>query len=134
MHFCVSCNQLISDRAIIQGIDFHQNHRHHCAEKRCQIKSREEILRSRGISKTQFAEMCGIQKQNVNALLDTSNIKKLQEIANVLEVKLTDLIVEDTVESSPINGYIEYNGEVHSIKSIEDLNNLTNIVNSGHKE
>lgn len=94
----------------------------------------EEILRSRGISKTQFAEMCGIQKQNVNALLDTSNIKKLQEIANVLEVKLTDLIVEDTVESSPINGYIEYNGEVHSIKSIEDLNNLTNIVNSGHKE
>lgn len=94
----------------------------------------EEILRSRGISKTQFAEMCGIQKQNVNALLDTSNIKKLQEIANVLEVKLTDLIVEDTVEISPINGYIEYNGEVHSIKSIEDLNNLTNIVNSGHKE
>lgn len=94
----------------------------------------EEILRSRGISKTQFAEMCGIQKQNVNALLDTSNIKKLQEIANVLEVKLTDLIVEDAVESSPINGYIEYNGEVHSIKSIEDLNNLTNIVNSGHKE
>lgn len=94
----------------------------------------EEILRSKGISKTQFAEMCGIQKQNVNALLDTSNIKKLQEIANVLEVKLTDLIIEDTTESSPINGYIEFNGEVHSIKSVEDLNNLTNIVNSGHKE
>lgn len=94
----------------------------------------EEILRSKGISKTQFAEMCGIQKQNVNALLDTSNIKKLQEIANVLKVKLTDLIIEDTTESSPINGYIEFNGEVHSIKSVEDLNNLTNIVNSGHKE
>jgi DNA-binding Xre family transcriptional regulator len=92
----------------------------------------EEILRSKGISKTQFAEMCGIQKQNVNALLDTSNIKKLQEIANVLEVKLTDLIIEDTTESSPINGYIEFNGEVHSIKSVEDLNNLVAIVNSKH--
>ena len=92
----------------------------------------EEILRSRGISKTQFAEMCGIQKQNVNALLDTSNIKKLQEIANVLEVKLTDLIVENTAERAPINGYIEFNGEVHSIKSVEDLNNLVAIVNSKH--
>ena len=92
----------------------------------------EEILRSKGISKTQFAEMCGIQKQNVNALLDTSNIKKLQEIANVLEVKLTDLIVENTAERAPINGYIEFNGEVHSIKSIEDLNNLVAIVNSKH--
>ena len=92
----------------------------------------EEILRSKGISKTQFAEMCGIQKQNVSALLDTSNIKKLQEIANVLEVKLTDLIIEDTTESSPINGYIEFNGEVHSIKSVEDLNNLVAIVNSKH--
>jgi DNA-binding Xre family transcriptional regulator len=92
----------------------------------------EEILRSKGISKTQFADMCGIQKQNVNALLDTSNIKKLQEIANVLEVKLTDLIIEDTTESSPINGYIEFNGEVHSIKSVEDLNNLVAIVNSKH--
>lgn len=92
----------------------------------------EEILRSRGISKTQFAEMCGIQKQNVNALLDTSNIKKLQEIANVLEVKLTDLIVENAAECAPINGYIEFNGEVHSIKSVEDLNNLVAIVNSKH--
>ena len=90
----------------------------------------EEILRSKGITKTQFAEMCGIQKQNVNALLDTSNIKKLQEIANVLDVKLTDLIVENMVECSPITGYIEFNGQVHSIKSIDDLNNFVTIVNS----
>ena len=67
----------------------------------------EEILRIKGISKTQFADMCGIQKQNVNALLDTSNIKKLQEIANVLGIKLTDLIEDDTTESSPMNGYVE---------------------------
>ena len=74
--------------------------------------------------------MCGIQKQNVNALLDTNNIKKLQEIANVLEVKLTDLIVEEVEDSASINGYIEFEGEVHTIKSIEDFNNLFAIVNS----
>ena len=90
----------------------------------------EEILRIKGISKTQFADMCGIQKQNVNALLDTSNIKKLQEIANVLGIKLTDLIEDDTTESSPINGYVEYKGEVHTIKCTEDLFDLVKIVKS----
>jgi DNA-binding Xre family transcriptional regulator len=90
----------------------------------------EEILRSKGISKTQFADMCGIQKQNVNALLDTSNIKKLQEIANVLGVKLTDLITENTTECASINGYIEFNGEVYTVKCVDDLNNLVAIVNS----
>lgn len=90
----------------------------------------ENILKSKGISKTQFAEMCGVQKQNVNSLLDTCNIKKLQEIANVLDVKLTDLINEETNEKILINGYVEYNGEIHSIKSIEDLKNLTELVNS----
>ena len=74
--------------------------------------------------------MCGIQKQNVNALLDTSNIKKLQEIANVLGIKLTDLIEDDTTESSPINGYVEYKGEVHTIKCTEDLFDLVKIVKS----
>lgn len=90
----------------------------------------EEILRIKGISKTQFADMCGIQKQNVNALLDTSNIKKLQEIANVLGIKLTDLIEDDTTESSPINGYVEYKGEVHTIKCIDDLFDLVETVKS----
>ena len=74
--------------------------------------------------------MCGIQKQNVNALLDTSNIKKLQEIANVLGIKLTDLIEDDTTESSPINGYVEYKGEVHTIKCIDDLFDLVETVKS----
>ena len=74
--------------------------------------------------------MCGIQKQNVNALLDTSNIKKLQEIANVLGVKLTDLITENTTECASINGYIEFNGEVYTVKCVDDLNNLVAIVNS----
>ena len=90
----------------------------------------EEILRSKGISKTQFAEMCGIKKQNVNTLLETNNIIKLQEIADVLGVKWTDLIEENTTESPFINGYIEFNGEIYSIKSIEDLNNFVAIVNT----
>lgn len=39
----------------------------------------EEILRERGITKTQFAEMMGVAKQNVNLLLNTNNTQKIRE-------------------------------------------------------
>ena len=60
----------------------------------------EELLKAKGISKTQFAEMCGIQKQNVNSLLDTSNIKKLQEREpsyNTNKVESKDTVEEQEV-------------------------------------
>ena len=46
----------------------------------------EEILKERGITKTQFAEMMGVAKQNVNLLLNTNNTQKLEKIAEVVGV------------------------------------------------
>ena len=83
----------------------------------------EEILRERGISKTQFAEMMGIAKQNVNLLLNTTNTTKMEKIAEVLGVKFTDLFVYDG-EQEELNGFVEYNGEVYRIKTKTDLENL----------
>ena len=83
----------------------------------------EEILRERGISKTQFAEMMGIAKQNVNLLLNTTNTTKMEKIAEVLSVKFTDLFVYDG-EQEELNGFVEYNGEVYRIKTKTDLENL----------
>ena len=83
----------------------------------------EEILRERGISKTQFAEMMGIAKQNVNLLLNTTNTTKMEKIAEVLSVKFTDLFVYDG-EQEELNGFVEYKGEVYRIKTKTDLENL----------
>ena len=83
----------------------------------------EEILRERGISKTQFAEMMGIAKQNVNLLLNTTNTTKMEKIAEVLGVKFTDLFVYDG-EQEELNGFVEYKGEVYRIKTKADLENL----------
>ena len=83
----------------------------------------EDILRERGISKTQFAEMMGIAKQNVNLLLNTTNTTKMEKIAEVLGVKFTDLFVYDG-EQEELNGFVEYNGEVYRIKTKTDLENL----------
>lgn len=82
----------------------------------------EEILKERGISKTQFAEMMGVAKQNVNLLLYTNNIKKVEEIANKLGVKFSDLINDDSqTTKSNIIGFIEVDGEVIKVSSVQDL-------------
>ena len=84
----------------------------------------EEILKERGITKTQFAEMMGVAKQNVNLLLNTNNTQKMEKIAEVGGVKFTDLFVADDQPQDELNGFVEYKGEIHRIKTKADLENL----------
>ena len=81
-----------------------------------------EALIEKGISKTEFARLMGIQKQNVNSLLETNNIRKIEEIAEKLGVKFSDLVDDGTNDSQPeITGYLEVRGEVFRIKSKTDI-------------
>lgn len=83
-----------------------------------------ELLVEKGISKTRFAEMMGVQKQNVNLLLNTNNIQKLEQIAEVLGVEFSELFVNDKPVEEAVNGFVEYQGEVFRIKSKADLEEL----------
>ena len=83
-----------------------------------------ELLAERNISKTQFAEMMGVKKQNVNLLIETNNIQKLEQIAEVLGVNFSDLIIDDNQPQDELNGFVEYKGIVHRIRTKEDLENL----------
>ena len=83
-----------------------------------------EILAEHNISKTQFAEMMGVKKQNVNLLIETNNIQKLEQIAEVLGVDFSDLFVDDKQPQDELNGFVEYKGEIHRIKTKADLENL----------
>ena len=75
--------------------------------------------------------MMGIKKQNVNVLLETNNIKKLEEIATVLGVDLTDLWI-NTNANKPlsINGFIEFDNNVYTIKTVDDFNRLVEIISN----
>ena len=84
----------------------------------------EEILRERGITKTQFADMMGVAKQNVNLLLNTNNTQKMEKIAEVLGVKFTDLFVADDQPQDELNGFVEYKGEIYRIKAKVDIENI----------
>ena len=88
----------------------------------------EEILKERGISKTQFADMMGVAKQNVNLLLQTNNTQKMEKIAEVLGVKFTELFVTDEQPQEELNGFVEYKGEIYRIKTKADLENLLKCV------
>jgi DNA-binding Xre family transcriptional regulator len=88
----------------------------------------EEMLKERGISKTQFAEMMGVAKQNVNLLLNTNNTQKLEKIAEVLGVEFTDLFVLNNKPQDKLNGFVEYKGEVYRIRTKTDLIELLNII------
>lgn len=91
----------------------------------------EEILKEKGISKVHFAEMMGIKKQNVNVLLETKNINKLEEIATILGVDLTDLWIDTkTKETISINGFIEFDNNVYTIKTVDDFNRLVEIISN----
>ena len=83
-----------------------------------------ELLVEKGISKTKFAEMMGVQKQNVNLLLSTNNIQKLEQIAEALGVEFSDLFVNDKPAEEAVNGFVEYRGEIYRIKSKADLEEL----------
>ena len=85
----------------------------------------ERILHEKRITKSAFADMLGIKKQNVNGVLETRNLDKIQEIANVLGVDYLELITEKKETPQPtINGFVEYNEKIYKISSKEDLENL----------
>ena len=88
----------------------------------------EEILKERGITKTQFADMMGVAKQNVNLLLNTNNTQKMEKIAEVLGVKFSDLFVADDQPQDELNGFVEYKGEILRIRTKSDLENLLKLI------
>ena len=90
----------------------------------------EEIMKEKGISKAEFARRMNIKPQNVNVVLDTDNLKKLMKIAEVIGCDVSDFLVNNNQEPQHvINGFIEYDGVVYAIKSMNDLINFQGIIN-----
>ena len=89
-----------------------------------------EVLQEKGVTKTEFARIMGIQKQNVNSLLETNNIRKIEEIAEKLGVKFSDLVTDTDAEPQPVvSGYIEFAGEMVKISSVEDIERVLERIN-----
>lgn len=94
----------------------------------------EEVMLANGITKAEFARRWGCLPQNVNSLLETDNLKKLTKIAEVIGCDVTDFMTTQAQQPQPaINGYIEYNGVVYTIKCMCDITNLLAIINKSQQ-
>lgn len=88
----------------------------------------KEILEERGLLMKDFADQIGITRETLTrALKGNPQYSTLKAIAEGLDVPITDLFKQNEVKSD-INGYVEYQGKVYIIKSLEDLNKLTETI------
>lgn len=86
----------------------------------------EQIMTERGVTKRELARRLGILPQNVNVFITTDNLSKLQKVADVIGCDVADFISKPLQEE--INGYIEFNGVVYRIKTLDDFNSVATII------
>ena len=85
----------------------------------------KEICKQKGISLKTLAELMGVSASAISQVINNPNpsLQSLQRIAKVLNVSLAELV---DAEYKPLNGFVEVDGVVHTIKSREQWVNVTN--------
>jgi transcriptional regulator with XRE-family HTH domain len=86
----------------------------------------KEILKDRGMTMQQLAEELGIHRTNLfTSLSGNPTLSRLEDIARILDVKVTDLFREDDrIKEKKLMGFVEYDNKIYKINSIEDLEEL----------
>lgn len=81
----------------------------------------DEIIPVKGLTKSAFAQKLGISAQNVKKWQATKDISNLSRIANVLNVDINYLLFGDADEKKDVQGYLEYDGTIRKINSVDDI-------------
>ena len=86
----------------------------------------EQILKEKGISKTDFASMMNTSKQNVNAMFKNPTNAKLKEMADVLSVPIWHLFVspQDITGESDLTALIQHKGDFYKATTIAELEKI----------
>lgn len=88
----------------------------------------KEILKARGRTGRDLATELGMTEVGLYKAIGESgnpSLKRLQEIANLLNVEIWELFTESPGESE-ISGFIKAKGTIYEIKSRSDIENLLN--------
>ena len=88
----------------------------------------KEILKLKGMTMIDLAERLGINRVNLSSSINGNpTIASLEKIANILEVDMYELFAKPVVENV-VTGYLEYNGEIHKIESIKDVESFVQMI------
>ena len=90
----------------------------------------KKLLEERNMSFKELSDILDVDRNNLYNSLTKGNptLQRLEAVANVLNVPVWRLFTEET--KPELFGSIFYNGEVYSINSVENLNNVVAIINS----
>lgn len=82
-----------------------------------------ELARLRGMTIADIAKEIGISRVNLsNSLNGNPTLSRLCEVAKVLNVEVSELFKK--TEKTHVNGYIEIEGSIYKIDSLDALKNL----------
>lgn len=80
-----------------------------------------ELAHTKGLTMADIAKQIGISRVNLsNSLNGNPTLSRLKEVAKILGVEVSELFKPISSKKS-VNGYLEYNGYVIKINSIEDI-------------
>lgn len=90
-------------------------------------------IAEQGITQSKLAELSGLSFSTINRILnDKQELKPntLAKIADALNLPVSHFMEDDTVRGidAEVQGYIEYNGEIHKIKSFSDLQKIVGLI------
>ena len=89
-------------------------------------KNIKSILKNKGKNLRWLASQLDMQPESLSRMINGNpTLESLSSIAKILDVQVYELF-----DASEPNGYIEYKGEIHRIKSVSDLDKLMNTINS----
>ena len=83
------------------------------------------FLSKKGMNQSDLAKGMGVSQANISKVLNGNpTLSMITNIAKVLDVDPGELIKEEVKDVERINGYVEFGGEIHKLRSVDDLNKL----------
>jgi len=80
----------------------------------------KEVCKAKKITLTQIAKRLDIERETLSRSINGNiSLNRLNEIADILGVQVNELI-----SVNQLSGFVEFNGTIHRIQSVEDLERL----------
>lgn len=90
------------------------------------------LCKRRGITLKELAATIGIARESLSRALDGNpTLSTLQGIASALGVGVWELFTDPSQLEGGLNGFVEHGGTIYRIRSMADLEDLTDRVKNG---
>lgn len=93
-----------------------------------EILKLKEVMKQKGITGVELSSTVGVTPASISNIVNGNSFPKpetLLDIAKALDVDVRELFLP-TKDATPLNGFVEFNGEIRRIRTVKELNNLIN--------